>query len=194
MTTISSIEDRKSGAPMAPDREFSADAKTFLSQTLTDQIHLVSIAPDGLAKGKDFGTDVEAALSWAQRQSDRGKNIYWAVNPTELAASLPLRPITTQVQNSTTVVTSIYGGARRPPPVPLGGCFCPKENNPMNTPRLLRASEAAALLNVSHKTLAGWRAKGIGPVAYRLSSSAIRYSVEELDAFINAGRSDRGNS
>ena len=90
---------------MAPDREFSADAKTFLSQTLTDQIQLVSIVPDGLTGGKDFGTDVEAALSWAQRQSDRGKNIYWAVNPTEFAVSLTLRPISYQAQNITTVVT-----------------------------------------------------------------------------------------
>lgn len=53
----------------------------------------------------------------------------------------------------------------------------------MTPPRLLRASEAAAYLNVTPKVLAGWRARSTGPVVHVLST-AIRYSVDELDAFI----------
>lgn len=52
---------------------------------------------------------------------------------------------------------------------------------------LLRENEAAAYLNVAQKTFARWRREGKGPPALRLNTS-IRYSVQELDAFIaNSG-------
>jgi hypothetical protein len=47
-----------------------------------DQIHLVSIDPEGRdpTEGKDFGVDVEAAIDWATAENGKGRNVYWTVN------------------------------------------------------------------------------------------------------------------
>ena len=57
------------------------DAARRLFEAL-DQIHLVSIDPDGSGrtKGKDFGEDVEAAVKWAAAENGEGRNVYWTVN------------------------------------------------------------------------------------------------------------------
>jgi hypothetical protein len=57
----------------------SADAEALLS-TL-DQIHLVAIGPNERITGYDFGTDLNAALIWAERENAEA-NIYWTVNST----------------------------------------------------------------------------------------------------------------
>ena len=80
MTTISSIERSMTVATTASDREDGGDTMAFVSQTLTDQIHFVSIVPDGKTKGKDFGTDAHRAIAWATQQSALGRNIYFTVN------------------------------------------------------------------------------------------------------------------
>lgn len=51
------------------------------------------------------------------------------------------------------------------------------------TPRLLREVDAAAYLELAPKTLSRWRWAGRGP-AFHKFGSAVRYSIEELDAFI----------
>lgn len=48
----------------------------------------------------------------------------------------------------------------------------------------LGAVEAAEHMGFASKTLANWRAQGIGP-AFRKIGRAIRYDVEELDRFID---------
>jgi hypothetical protein len=46
-----------------------------------EQIHLVSIHPNGLKiEGKEFATDIDAALSWAAAANGVGFNIYWTAN------------------------------------------------------------------------------------------------------------------
>jgi hypothetical protein len=61
------------------------------------------------------------------------------------------------------------------------------------TPRkaLLDTQQAAEYLGVSFDTLCGWRVKGVGPRFVKLASGGsrapIRYRVQDLDAFIEAG-------
>lgn len=49
-----------------------------------DQIHLVAIpaivGTNTPVKGREFGTDIAAAVSWALERNDEGFNIYWTVN------------------------------------------------------------------------------------------------------------------
>lgn len=47
--------------------------------------------------------------------------------------------------------------------------------------------QAAERLGVAATTLAGWRAAGKGP-AFRKFEGAIRYSVAELEAYVEAAR------
>lgn len=55
---------------------------------LLDQIHLVAIKPrqDAAQKsapqpiGRDFATDIDAAIAWALEQNGKGWNVYWTVN------------------------------------------------------------------------------------------------------------------
>ena len=54
-------------------------------------------------------------------------------------------------------------------------------------PLLLSEREAADLLNLSVRTLQAWRLNGRGPSFTRLGS-AVRYSSDDLDGFIRAGR------
>ena len=48
---------------------------------------------------------------------------------------------------------------------------------------LLTEHDAAALLNVSHRTLQAWRLRGNGP-AYVKLGNAVRYDRATLDRFI----------
>lgn len=47
-----------------------------------DQVHLVAIDPEKRRhpEGRDFGRDVDNALSWAARSNASGLNVYWTVN------------------------------------------------------------------------------------------------------------------
>lgn len=61
-------------------------AREFLAYL--DDIHLVSILPDGKPKanpkdgtiGRHFGTNVDQAIEWAASQNAAGRGIYWTVN------------------------------------------------------------------------------------------------------------------
>ena len=68
---------REAGGALEPDRSEMVD---FFRTTIPDQIHLTAIIPDGLTVGWDFGTDADAAASWAATQNATGKNIYFSVN------------------------------------------------------------------------------------------------------------------
>lgn len=43
-------------------------------------IHLCSIVPDGVCRGRWFGEDVAAATDWAKAENELEKNVYWTVN------------------------------------------------------------------------------------------------------------------
>ena len=49
---------------------------------------------------------------------------------------------------------------------------------------LLRETDAAAYLNLAPKTLTRWRWRGDRGPAWKKLGTAVRYSVEDLDAFI----------
>ncbi|MEE1876813.1 AAA family ATPase [Altererythrobacter litoralis] len=55
-------------------------ARSFFAETISDQIHLVAIIPDGATIGRSFGIDIETAIAWATAQNGQGKNVYWTVN------------------------------------------------------------------------------------------------------------------
>ena len=55
------------------------DARALFSHL--DQIHLVYLHPNGVGvHGKDYGTDIDAALESAAKANANGFNIYWTVN------------------------------------------------------------------------------------------------------------------
>ena len=54
----------------------------------------------------------------------------------------------------------------------------------MTMPNLLREIDAAAYLGLAPKTLARWRWAGKGS-AFHKFGTAVRYSLEELNAFIS---------
>jgi predicted DNA-binding transcriptional regulator AlpA len=55
--------------------------------------------------------------------------------------------------------------------------------------KMLRTAELAARLNVSVRTLEGWRYHGTGPPAVRLSPKAVRYPEAEVERWL-AERTD----
>ena len=62
---------------LLPEREVIA---SFLS-VIGHDVHLCSIVPDGgSCTGRWFGTDLQAATSWALSESEAGRNVYWTVN------------------------------------------------------------------------------------------------------------------
>ena len=54
-------------------------------------------------------------------------------------------------------------------------------------PLLMRENEAAARLAVAPRTLQAWRCRGGGPPFVRIAG-AIRYAEDDLEAFVQAGR------
>jgi DNA-binding transcriptional MerR regulator len=50
--------------------------------------------------------------------------------------------------------------------------------------RLLTSSKAAELINVSSRTLEGWRRKGLGPPYLVYSARCIRYSERAVDDWL----------
>jgi len=52
-------------------------------------------------------------------------------------------------------------------------------------PQLLTTAEAATLLAVSTRTLEGWRSKLVGPPYKKLSDNVVRYSAEDLEAWVD---------
>lgn len=57
---------------------------------------------------------------------------------------------------------------------------------PSFNPGALRSAETAAYVGVTPKTLANWRAAGIGPVFIRLGAvhGRVRYRQADLDAWL----------
>jgi DNA-binding transcriptional MerR regulator len=56
--------------------------------------------------------------------------------------------------------------------------------------QLLTPQQAAAYLNISIRTLASWRQRGIGPPSIKLPSGARRYRREALDRWIAEHQED----
>lgn len=52
----------------------------YLSDVVQTDIHLAAITPDGPISGKYFGSDVEAATSWAVAQNTNGRGVYYTGN------------------------------------------------------------------------------------------------------------------
>jgi hypothetical protein len=59
--------------------------------------------------------------------------------------------------------------------------------------KFINEKAAGDYLGISPKTLASWRFKGRGPRFFKFQT-AVRYAQEQLDEFIEAGRSNRGAS
>lgn len=55
------------------------------------------------------------------------------------------------------------------------------------TARLLTGAEAAGWLGVSIRTLEDWRLRGGGPIYHKLGKRLVRYSPDDLDAFVAEG-------
>jgi predicted DNA-binding transcriptional regulator AlpA len=53
---------------------------------------------------------------------------------------------------------------------------------------MLSEKEVAAILGVSVAVLRKWRRFEVGPTAYRIGPSLIRYKPAEVDAFIEDGK------
>lgn len=51
---------------------------------------------------------------------------------------------------------------------------------------LITSEETAALLGVKPQTLNLWRSRGFGPDYKKISDSAVRYSLEEVEKWIDA--------
>lgn len=49
---------------------------------------------------------------------------------------------------------------------------------------MMTTTEAAKYLNMSQKTLANWRWKGLGPKFYILNKRSIRYKEKDLVKFL----------
>lgn len=54
--------------------------------------------------------------------------------------------------------------------------------------KLLTTEQAASLLGLKPSTLETWRSRGGGPPFVRIGKRAARYSLEDLDAYIEARR------
>ena len=68
-------------------------------------------------------------------------------------------------------------------PGPHGAASKLEPGAPMTT--LLTEQDAAALLNVSVKSLQGWRSRGGGPPFMKLGR-CVRYAVPDLEAFVRS--------
>lgn len=62
---------------LQPDQDV---IENFLSDVVQTDIHLAAIKPDGAISGKYFGSDVEAATSWAVAQNTNGRGVYYTGN------------------------------------------------------------------------------------------------------------------
>lgn len=54
--------------------------------------------------------------------------------------------------------------------------------------RLYLTKQVAALINVSARTMEGWRKDGKGPKITRLPGGTVRYRGRDLAAFLDEGR------
>lgn len=54
----------------------------------------------------------------------------------------------------------------------------------VNTERLLRRAEAAAMLNLKVQTLANWASAGKGPRRVRVGARAVRYRLSDITAYM----------
>ena len=57
--------------------------------------------------------------------------------------------------------------------------------------RLLVEREVAERLGMAVQTVRGWRVRGCGPVYVKLGRS-VRYRESDVEAFVRAGRVERG--
>jgi excisionase family DNA binding protein len=56
--------------------------------------------------------------------------------------------------------------------------------------QLLTPQQAAEYLNISPRTLAAWRQRGVGPPSIKLPSGARRYRRADLDRWLAEHRED----
>jgi len=61
----------------------------------------------------------------------------------------------------------------------------PFEGQPLSRP--LTVLEAAGYLGLHRGTLDNWRSEGRGPGYYRVGVKAVRYRIEDLEAFMSEG-------
>ncbi len=59
--------------------------------------------------------------------------------------------------------------------------------------KLIRAAEAAQYLGVSPRTLANARAKSYPPIPFVRIGASVRYSIEDLDIYINNNKQNTIN-
>ena len=52
-------------------------------------------------------------------------------------------------------------------------------------PQLLTTAEAATYLNLSPRTLEGWRSRFEGPVFVKTNGRTVRYREEDLEQWVN---------
>lgn len=57
------------------DRE---QIRAFITRSIPEQVHLVAIGQNGAIQGRYFGTNYEAAVTWAAQQNQVGENIYFS--------------------------------------------------------------------------------------------------------------------
>lgn len=63
----------------------------------------------------------------------------------------------------------------------------------MSDTALLTPEEAARFLNIKARTLEKWRQKGTGPAYHRLGTRCVRYSLSDLQAWLQGHRSASTN-
>lgn len=76
----------------------TSEISTFFQINIPDQIHLTAITPDGTTTGRDFGTDVEGATSWALMENRKGRNIHFTVN--RVRPGVNRKPTKTDITNA----------------------------------------------------------------------------------------------
>jgi len=64
----------------------------------------------------------------------------------------------------------------------------------MDLENLLTTKEAARKLGYSHKTLEAWRPEGRGPDYFRLPNGHIRYSLDDLLAWVGGNKWSNSNA
>jgi hypothetical protein len=60
----------------------------------------------------------------------------------------------------------------------------------MEKERYVNPKEAARIIGVAEQTLANLRCMGLGPVYYKPHGRMVRYKVQDLFDYMNAGRVD----
>lgn len=67
------------------------------------------------------------------------------------------------------------------------------QGKPTTKKQFLNTAEAADFLSVSTDSLARWRMQKTGPTYHRVKGFAVRYRIDDLEAFMQAGRVEHGD-